>query len=158
MESTSLRFDTLNTLLSKFINDFMNTYKAFLIRDNKKASGNLIDSIREYAIVYEGDNITAEISLASYWKYVEYGRKPGRFPPIQNIYSWIDKKPVMPRPIKGLKAPSRKQLAYLVARKIAREGIKPGNQMQEAMNVVWERWKDKISAAIDEDIQIFLST
>lgn len=153
MEEISLNFNNLNTLLNEFINDFINTYKSYLIRDKKNASGNLISSIQNLSIRFEGNQIVGEISLASYWKYIEYGRKPGKFPPPNAILSWVKTKPILPRPMNGLKAPSDKQLAFLIGRKIARDGIKPGNQFNQALNDTWERWKDRISQAISIDIQ-----
>lgn len=153
MEAEALEYNNLNQILNEFVNDLMNTYKSLLIRDNKKSSGNLIDSIRNYGIRIEGDEIVGEISLASYWKYVENGRKPGRMPPVNNIFQWIDKKPIMPRPMNGLKAPSRKTLAFLIARKIGKEGIKSGNQFQEALDITWNKWEGQISEAVYQDIQ-----
>ena len=153
MEEAALNYTSLITSLNGFINDFMNTYKSLLMRDGKKASGNLINSIRNVDIAFQNREITGEISLASYWKYVEYGRRPGKFPPLQNILDWIKIKPVIPRPVNGLKAPSEKQLAFLISRKIARDGIKAGNQLQEALEITWSKWENTLSQSISEDIQ-----
>lgn len=153
MEEAALNYTSLISSLNGFINDFMNTYKSLLVRDGKKASGNLINSIRNVDIAFENGEITGEISLASYWKYVEYGRRPGKFPPLQNILDWVKIKPVIPRPVNGLKAPSEKQLAFLIGRKIAKDGIKAGNQLQEALEITWSKWENTLSQSISEDIQ-----
>jgi hypothetical protein len=153
MEEAALNYTSLISSLNGFINDFMNTYKSLLMRDGKKASGNLINSIRNVDIAFQNGEITGEISLASYWKYVEYGRRPGKFPPLQNILDWIKIKPVIPRPVNGLKAPSEKQLAFLISRKIAKDGIKAGNQLQEALDITWNKWENTLSQSISEDIQ-----
>ena len=153
MEEAALNYTSLITSLNGFINDFMNTYKSLLIRDGKKASGNLINSIRNVDIAFNNGEITGEFSLASYWKYVEYGRRPGKFPPLQNILDWVKIKPVIPRPVNGLKAPSEKQLAFLISRKIAKDGIKAGNQLQEALEITWSKWENTLSQSISEDIQ-----
>lgn len=145
-------FDKLQIALDSFINDFIHTYKGLLIRDDKKASGNLISSLKPVSIQFKTNKFEADISLASYWKYVEYGRRPGKFPPINKILEWIKIKPVIPRPKNGLKPPTEHQLAFLIARKIARDGIKAGNQFEEALNIVWNRHKSDISNAISEDI------
>ena len=71
MEEAALKYTSLISSLNGFINDFMNTYKSLLMRDGKKASGNLIDSIRNVDITFENGKFVGEISLASYWKYVE---------------------------------------------------------------------------------------
>lgn len=145
-------FKNLQVTLAQFIQDLIQTYKSFLIRDGKKASGNLIKSIRPLDIEYSNKQMTLSISLASYWKYVENGRRPGKFPPMNKILEWIKIKPVIPRPMNGLKPPTKPQLAFLIARKIARDGIKPGNQFEEALKLTWTKWEQNISNAISEDL------
>lgn len=152
METNSLTFENLKKALDIFINDLIQTYKGLLIRDDKKASGNLINSIKPIEIEFSNNKMSGSISLASYWKYVEYGRKAGKFPPINKILKWIEIKPVIPRPNNGIK-PTNKQLAFLISRKIARDGIKPGNQLEEALNLSWAKNKDNISYAISADLQ-----
>lgn len=152
METSTLSFDNLQIALDSFINDFINTYKSLLISDDKKASGNLISSLKPVTIQFKNNKLDASISLASYWKYVEYGRRPGKFPPINKILNWIKVKPVIPRPMNGLKPPTEPQLAFLIARKIARDGIKAGNQFKEALDMTWNRHYSNISNAITEDL------
>ena len=139
MEADTLRFENLQKVLDDFIEDFSNEYKSLLIRDDKKASGNLVDSIKPLTIEFNSNKMTGSISLAKYWKYVEYGRRAGgKFPPLKKIEKWIEIKPVLPRPINGIK-PTQKQLAYLIGRKIARDGIKAGKQYMEALNMVLDK-------------------
>lgn len=152
METSTLSFDNLQIALDSFINDFIYTYKILLIRDDKKASGNLISSLKPVNIQFKNNKYEADISIASYWKYVEYGRRPGKFPPINKILNWIKVKPVIPRPMNGLKPPTEPQLAFLIARKIARDGIKAGNQFKEALDMTWNRHYNNISNAITEDL------
>ena len=152
METNTLSFTNLQIALNSFIEDFINTYKGLLIRDNKKASGNLISSLKLVSIEFTNNKLAASISLAAYWKYVEYGRRPGKFPPINNILNWIKIKPVIPRPMNGLKPPTEPQLAFLIARKIARDGIKAGNQFTEALKLTWTKWEQTISDAISKDL------
>lgn len=152
METSTLSFDNLQIALDSFINDFINTYKGLLIRDNKKASGNLISSLKPVSIEFTNNKYQCSIHIADYWKYVEYGRRPGKFPPINKILNWIKVKPVIPRPMNGLKPPTEPQLAFLISRKIARDGIKAGNQFTEALNLTWTKWEQTISDAISEDL------
>ncbi len=147
-----ISFVNLQIALNSFIEDFIKTYKGLLIRDNKKASGNLISSLKPLSIQFTNGKVDADISIASYWKYVEYGRRPGKFPPVNKILEWIKIKPVIPRPMNGLKPPTEPQLAFLIARKIAREGIKPGNQFEEALNMTWAKYEKQISDAISKDL------
>lgn len=151
METNSLTFSNLEKALNDFISDFINTYKGLLIRDDKKASGDLLRSIKPIEINFESSKYTGSISLAYYWKYVEYGRRPGKFPPPNKILDWIKIKPVIPRPVNGIK-PTEKQLAFLISRKIARDGIEAGNQFKEALDLTWAKNKDYISDAISTDL------
>ena len=153
METSTLSFDNLQIALDSFINDFIKTYKSLLIRDDKKASGNLISSLKPVSIQFKNNKFEANISIASYWKYVEYGRKPGKMPPVSKILEWVRVKPDLPRPRNNAKPPTDAQLAFLIARKIGRDGIKPGNQLEEALNIVWMKHKKDISDAISADLQ-----
>ena len=66
------------------------------------------------------------VLMEDYWQYVEEGRKPGKMPPIKNIYEWIRYK----RPIQDKiqqspdKIAATKSLAYVIARKIGQKGTK----------------------------------
>lgn len=103
---------------------FAAALKDRLARDNTNASGTLSKSIRDI-VKYDGKYISVAISLEDYWKYVENGRKAGKFPPINKIKEWIRIKPVIPY-TKNNKLPTENQLAYLIGRKIARKGT-PAN-------------------------------
>lgn len=153
METDALTFTHLQGALDVFIDDFVKTYKGLLIRDNKKATGNLIDSVKSLELEFANNKYTGSISLASYWKYVEYGRrKGGKFPPFNKILEWVKVKPVLPREINGIK-PTQKQLTFLICRKIARDGIEPGNQYKEALDLTWAKHRKNISDAISIDIE-----
>lgn len=152
METNALTFPNLEKAINDFVSDFVDTYKGLLIRDNKKATGDLIRSIKPIEIQFETNKYSGSISLAHYWKYVEYGRRPGKFPPPNKILDWVKIKPVLPRPVNGIK-PTEKQLAFLISRKIARDGIEAGNQFKEALDLCWAKNKNKISDAISIDLQ-----
>lgn len=146
-----IKFENLSRLIDSFLDKFVEEYKNELIRTGKKASGNLINSIKKLEVEVDGYKIVGRISLADYWRWVEYGRGPGKFPPLNKILNWIEVKPVLPRPVNGI-TPSNRQLAYLIGRKIAREGIDPGNQMNTALNNVYNSFNEQIKEAINKDI------
>lgn len=132
METNALTFPNLEKAINDFVSDFVDTYKGLLIRDNKKATGDLIRSIQPIEIQFETNSYSGSISLAYYWKYVEYGRRPGKFPPPNKILDWIKIKPVIPRPVNG---------------------IESGNQFKEALDLCWAKNKNKISDSISIDLQ-----
>lgn len=157
MEKDALTFNNLQQVLDDFTKDVAETYKGLLLRDGKNATGELISSIKPMTSELVDGTIQCSLSLAPYWQYVENGRRPGKFPPIDNILDWVKAKPQLARPNRlDRKELAPKQLAFLVARKIATKGIQPGNQLSEAMDIVYARWKDRIDAAITADIEDIL--
>lgn len=157
MEKDALTFNNLQQVLDDFTKDVAETYKSLLLRDGKNATGELISSIKPMTPELVNGTFECSLSLAPHWKYVENGRKAGKFPPIDNILDWVKAKPELARPNRlDRKEITPKQLAFLVARKIATKGIQPGNQLEEAIDIVYARWKDRIDAAITADIEASL--
>lgn len=149
-----MTFNNLQQVLDDFTKDVAETYRGLLLRDGKNATGELISSIRPMTPELVDGAFECSLSLAPHWKYVENGRRPGKFPPIDNILDWVKAKPELVRPNRlDRKELAPKQLAFLVARKIATKGIQPGNQLEEALDIVYARWKDRIDAAITADIE-----
>lgn len=109
------------TPIQKLADSVGELYRKQLENEGVNASNTLSDTAK--AIVeYNGNTLLISLELEDYWKYVEYGRKPGKQPPINSIVDWIKIKPIIPEPING-KIPDTKQLAFMIARKIGREGV-----------------------------------
>jgi len=132
-----IKFDNLDKTIGEFTQAVVQEYKRNLRMDGKVASGNLINSIKVY-----DDN---SISLPDYWVYVEYGRKKGKFPPPLAIQKWVKEK--------RLKFPGA---TFLISRAIARRGIKPGHQLEHAIEDVYNTFEEKLNNSINEDINIML--
>lgn len=190
----SVPFDL--TSLNPIINDFISTYKSTLENKGKRASGKLIDTIK-HKIKVDGKYILVILNLEEYYRWVELGRKPGKYPPPDAIKRWIDIKPVLPRPYTGnlptkpqlvyraaqkivkgkissvnasewnmarektIKSltPSKDQLAFLIGRKIYREGIKPTYALRDTIrefdlyNKIYNTIVDSIQQKITEEIE-----
>jgi len=69
---------------------------------------------------------------SDYTYYMINGRKAGRFPPIDIIKKWVEDKKIVLRD--GM---TKEQFAYLVSRKIAREGITPTPARKELLTNVY---------------------
>lgn len=147
MEETKL-MSNVEKVLNDFLNELVTTYKQILINNGKVASGNLVNSIQPNRIEQIGDEINATISAAEYAKYVEDGRKPGKFPPPPAIQSWVEIKFPQENSIK------QNQIAFLIGRKIARFGIPPGNYLDEAVNQVFPKYNMLLNNAIEKDLQL----
>jgi len=115
--------------------------KSILIRNNKRASGKLINSIR-YQVAPDGN---IKFFYAEEGKYVEQGRRPGdRFPPPAPIERWIRQKG-----IKGIskdgKPISDKSLTFLISRSIARKGIRPLPFIRDAVRKAVKQFAPKLA-------------
>lgn len=116
-----------------------------------ESSGNLINSV-DTEILLDDKDYVVEISLADYWKFVDEGRHAGRFPPPQAIKDYIRFKPIVPRANSKGKIPSTEQLAYVIGRKISREGIKPKPFLNAALDSpAMDRILDEIADLVQKN-------
>lgn len=115
----------------QIVNSIATQYKNTLKLEGKVATGNLSNFTTE--IQQDNRWFSIIFNLQDYWKYVENGRKPGKFPPIDVITRWIQVKPIIPKAINN-KIPTTKQLAFLIGRSIAENGIKPTKALQSTLD------------------------
>jgi hypothetical protein len=105
--------------------------RSILLRNKKIASGTLYNSIR-YNVSSNG---SISFEYAPEGKWVESGRRKGARQPHTNpIEKWIKEKGIKGRDPKTGRYMSHHQLAYLIARGISRDGIKPVPFMQMAID------------------------
>ena len=86
----------------------------------RRLSGQLIPPISSSGILSKldlkisqsGSIITIETQFPDYATYIEYGRRPGKQPPVRSLVEWC-------------RIHSMEGKEYVLARKIGREGIKP---------------------------------
>lgn len=138
----------MNIELTQAIQDLVDSI-ADIYRQNlesSKATGNLQNF--QTHITLNDTTFSVGFELEDYWKYVEYGRGPGKQPPIEAIESWVRVKPIVPDSRSGT-IPTTKQVAYLIARKIGREGTpaqKPltNTMYSEEVNILISAIKNNI--------------
>jgi hypothetical protein len=85
---------------------------------------------------------------ANHSQFMEYGRSAGGFPPRSAIENWIETKKGLPEIFREKK----KQFAFLIARKIATQGIKVPNE-RNAGGVVSKVVEDFLGNDIHEMIE-----
>ena len=133
----------------------MEDYRKFLelaTKDNTKhyeLSHNIKFNLQVNDTLFE-----IEFQAPEYWKYENYGRSPGKFPPPDKIEDWIVRRKISPYPTKSGKTPTRKQLTYLISRKIAREGFEGSGFLEKSLSEQQDYWEDRIKEAISEDIEL----
>jgi hypothetical protein len=126
-------------------------YREQIADKNAFASGRLFDSVKHIVQVND-TTIELSLELEDYWKWVEEGRAPGKFPPLDKIEEWIRVKPVAPYPDSKGKVPSNEQLAFLIGRKIAQEGTEGKHLLEDAMESTRD-WMELIEEGIDKDVK-----
>lgn len=99
----------MEELIKKLLEDI----KSDLIQD-QAAKGLIASGASSSSLEVTKDG---ELLGAESFYYQIYGRAPGKFPPIQNILDWIEAKRIQTDI-------SKKSLAFLIARKIAKEGTR----------------------------------
>lgn len=114
------------------IGTLLNSIREAYIKEQKdkgiRSSGKSAESLR-----ISVDSNSGQLTGAKYFIQQTVGRKPGKFPPIDDILDWIRAKKISPRDAKT----TERQLAFLFARKIAQSGTdifqgkRPGLDMDE---------------------------
>lgn len=94
-----------------------------LASDNANNSGTLRQSLGQNynnGVTVSQDKILGAITAVDYWEYVDFGRRPGKKPPLRDILSWVQ-----------TKLPIRKELDWAYAKtiqnNIAKKGTKGNN-------------------------------
>ena len=142
--------------LSEFGQKIVDNYKAELEACNYQ-DGQLYRTLSYSVKMDNNSSWLISISLEEYWKYIEYGRRPGKMPRVSAIENWIKVKQILPRPItlKSGKSvvPTIPQLSFLIARKIGRDGIRPRPFFKQSFEDAKREFLQKIEEAILADIK-----
>lgn len=162
MANELIQFDNLRAVLEEFAQEFKDQYRAGLLshgRFTQYGEDRLVDSVdanQVQAMVREGDEAwTVTINLNEYWKYVENDTRP-HWPPPSAILRWVEIKPVLPHPDANGRIPSPRSLAYLIGRKISREGTTGSHDFKTAQETTIERFRVRIRVAMVRDVQNYV--
>ena len=132
-------------------------YQAELNALNVNATGNLQNV--DFDVVANGGTYTVSLILQDYWKYVEQGRQPGKFPNVGKLQEWIKVKPIVPKPMKDGKFPTEKQLTYMIGNSIKEKGIQPkpalANALRKNENHL-NKIKEAVGKSLDKEIKQML--
>lgn len=159
METNTL-MDLANTMpvLEQYAQTVVEQYREILDEGGISTAyrHHLADSL-SYEIRQGEKAVQIDLNLAAYWKYIEYGRKAGKWPPRDAILEWIKVKPVIPRPNDRGIAPTNTQLAYLIQRKIGTEGIAARPALATTLKEVNDYFFPLIGAALAKDISGYVA-
>ena len=150
-----MNLEELQKVLQDYAKEATEIYKYQISLGGKNASRKLTDTITSRVNVGES-SYEVVLNLQEYWKYIEGGRPPGKFPPVGAILNWISVKPIIPRPDGNGKIPTPNQLAFLIGRKIMEEGIKPFPALQTTKEELDKIYHEKLSAALGHDVSNYI--
>jgi hypothetical protein len=118
----------LSTSLRKLGGLTVQRLRQGMTESNSDASGDLGASIG-FNVKATSKGIDLNITMLDYWEFVDGGRKPGKPAPVNKILEWLTYPNVRDK-IRGGQNDSsfseseQKSLAYLISKKIGREGTK----------------------------------
>lgn len=159
MAEETLKLTRTIEVLNEYAQAWANAYKAELIAEGKRATGDLINSVRG-EVTIEGDVYSAVLNVADYYKYVEFGRRSKhqdssiKPPPISAILKWVRVKPVIARPntLSG-RVPTQEQLAFAIRHSIWENGIKPTYSLRETNNATFNAFEQRLKDALTADLE-----
>tara|TARA_S200002703_G_scaffold159532_2_gene173332 strand:- start:228 stop:692 length:465 start_codon:yes stop_codon:yes gene_type:complete len=135
----------IRNVLEKYGKQMVMAVQDKLMRDNTNATGDAINSL-----THEATENTLTIMGNRYIEAIDQGRGAGkRMPPVVNILQWIKAKGI--RQTSSSKRLMRdKDLAWVIARKIAREGTlkRFGNQGTNLLGYVTNQYAEPITNEI----------
>lgn len=117
------------------------------------ASGQLLRTVK-FSVQQGKGFFELLLHLEDYWKWIELGRSPGKWPPYWAIRQWIEVKPVIPEARGIPKPPTPEQLTFLIRRKIGRDGIRPKPYLQESINELIDAFYSALEKAFAEDLEV----
>ncbi|RYY51486.1 MAG: hypothetical protein EOO06_00340 [Chitinophagaceae bacterium] len=116
----------LRLLMETLGEQYVDELKKALLSQDKKASGNLIKSLKS-KLIKKADSYSMVITGADYLKFVDGGRKPGgKLPPVKKIIKWAELRNIK------INGKSSEQVGWMIAKSIQKKGIEPTNIIYEA--------------------------
>jgi hypothetical protein len=124
--------------------DLTKTIKAFLNYNDVSASGSLINSIRYDIKSPTTFNLNLSIYADEYFKYIESGRKPGKFVPIKPLSDWLSDRGIP------------KEALYPINYHIYKYGIKPKPILSKVINKNKQKYLDELTEGYSNEIKKYL--
>ena len=102
------------------------------------------------------------IEMEDYGQWVDQGRKPGKFAPVDAIRKWVKTKPIRLRDLETgqfLKTTESRMnsLAFLINRKIKEKGIAATNFLSDPFEKAFKDLPDEMIEAFGLDVEDFLN-
>ena len=125
----------------------LNELRTQTIQSGAIASFSFLRSIEK---LYERQGVVEAWRVGSalpYAPFVNYGRKPGKRPPIEAILKWVALKPVR------TSDKDARSVAFAIATAIGKRGIKPKLFFEQTLSLMTPRVEEIVSDALRDEIQ-----
>lgn len=157
MEDT-ITFENLEGVLKEYAQAVEELYKRKLGQDNRPTTRDTLRKTMTSRIEYNGREYEVILNLAKYWRYIETDTAP-HWTPYNAILDWVKVKPVIPRDRKKFsknEETMRKQLTYLIRRKIAVFGTTGTPNLTNSVEEVNAIFKERIAEALKSDLSGYI--
>ncbi len=145
----SSEYPRLFAEMERIAEEFVGEYRATLMQRAITPAPAIVETMTAAASANE-QGISLEVTLNAYWRWIEHGRGPGKQPPLDNIIEWVNKTQLQNEAAgEGMTA---RQMAFLIARKIGREGTEPKWVLFDLMEKNLPLWKQRLASAAQEDV------
>ena len=144
--------EKLKKALEEIGEDIVDDLSRQLIKAKKIDTGELLNSL-DYRVLETVDGVLLEILANDTLTYVDQGRRRGaKQPPTSAILPWVKRKNIR---IKGAKTDEQK--AFIIARSIKKNGIRPLNIVNKTRDNILRSKVELIKRASMEDIEIMIT-
>lgn len=166
-----VNFEQYNQVMTQLAADFQNMIKKSLaepypyapgfannrprkgIRDMRRKTGALYNSIK---VSFNPETNQIKVMMLDYWKFVNDGRKPGKYVPIKPLMDWIRAKGFNKNKQTGkFQKFSIKGTAFAISKSIQRFGIARTNFYDDAFGEFVEKFEDEAVQALGIDMTNF---
>jgi hypothetical protein len=146
------KYEALKEAMRKYGEAFVVELIQQLKDADKVATGNLAKNI-DYELIEALDLISIGIKAPEYLEYVDQGRRAGaKQPPYEPIMKWAKKRGLQRFRDKKGRFISDKARAFVIARGIAKNGIKPTNVIKKSIRKLQGLQKRLLTEAAVEDM------
>jgi hypothetical protein len=118
----------------------------------KVATGGLLDSIN---VQYDASNSSFTVEMLDYWQYVNDGRKPGKYVPIDALTKWIKAKGLKGRNKKTGRFITTESFAWGISTNIKKFGIAPTYFYDKAVAAFTPVFEEEVYKALGIDLETF---
>ena len=151
------KYEALKKAMSKYGKALVLEIVQQLKDAGKEATGNLARSI-DYELIEALDTISIGIKAENYLDYVDGGRRRGAKPPPQDaILKWLKVRNIKGRSKTNGRFITQKSAAFLIARSIGKNGIKPTFVIKKSLRKLKSLQTKLLTDAAVEDMSKMIS-